>query len=351
MLHTTKRKTKNKIYHDYRCQQICKKLNRYSKEKSTIFYKTNGPHRLTLHAPTRLNIFDATEEALKFFAEVSSAILKCGVHSFLYFDLSQVESITPDAIMYLIAIIKNTKRIRTLGITCQGNMPINKDARALFQEVGFYKFVSSSCRYNVAENKKYMKIQNGILADSVLAGNFCDFTNTNNGETFIYTKSLYTMIVELMTNTHQHAYQDNSENKIKWAMYYNWYIYAQNVEGEIQFIFLDTGIGIPNTVSKRRREKLKDSFGRVKESVYLQSALTGDYARTETGLPHRGKGLPGIYEDCKKGAIQNLKIISGQAKCVVGPDGSVISEDMASSFRGTLFTWKLTNKGGNYDCN
>ncbi len=336
-----RRVQKNKVFHDKRCQRLCRRRNAWGKEAHKTCYRPSKCKKFLLQAPKELDLFDSTGDSLKFFSEVSSTILQCGVHCSIYFDLSKIEIISPDAIMYLIAIINNTKRIWVYGINCEGNMPENVKARSLFQEVGFYRYFSSTYNHNVVENNKYMKIQNGINADATLASNFCDFVHSNNNKTCKDTKNLYTMIVELMTNTHQHAYQDYGDSQPHCTMKSNWYLYAQDFPDSIRFIFLDTGLGIPKTVAKRWKEIFGEKIGIAYDSTYLESVLTGKYTRTETKLAHRGKGLPGIYDNCKTEAIYNLKIISGKAICGVDSDSIIHTKDIPSTFQGTLFSWEI----------
>ena len=162
-------------------------------------------------------------------------------------------------------------------------------------------------------------------------------------QTVLSTKRLYPMIIELMTNTHQHAY-DTQEAQ---TMMGNWYIFAQDTGTAIHFVFLDTGLGIPKTVLKRFYEKIKD-FAFRNDAVYLKSALQGTFI-SETKQGHRGKGLPGIYEDACNLSIMGLSIISGQGKCTVKENGGIETENFDQTFEGTLFTWDILKEEVLYD--
>ncbi|MBR5023413.1 MAG: hypothetical protein IKY18_09570 [Oscillospiraceae bacterium] len=336
-----KRKNKNKIFHDSRCRKLCfSKRNPRSKKKNPN-YKAGKSNRLIVCAPRELCLFDSTDTTLNFFDDVIEKIKQCGPRYTLYFDLSQVEVITPDAVMYLIAIINNTKKVRVFEIACEGNMPKNQAARAVFQDVGFFKFVSAPYARKLNDSNGFMKIHNGTDADNILAGAFCEFVHNNCNKDYTSTKRLYPMIIELMTNTHQHAYHLPYELDGHLEMYSNWYIFAQDLGSAVHFVFLDTGSGIPSTVSRKLREKVSDILSVNNDAVYLESALKGDYSRSETKLAYRGKGLPGIYEDCKNNQICNLKIISCRAKCLVNNDGLITAQNMSSYFEGTLFSWDI----------
>jgi hypothetical protein len=141
------------------------------------------------------------------------------------------------------------------------------------------------------------------------------------------------MIIELMTNTKQHAYNDT---KRKFTTT-DWYVFARHdiESNSVRFIFLDTGEGIPSTVKKTFRETLP-IIGKS-ETSYIQSALEGELLRTRTGKTYRGKGLPKIYSFYKEGIIKDLTIISNY-----GYFGSKRSNDINQKLNGTLFYWELS---------
>lgn len=185
-----------------------------------------------------------------------------------------------------------------------------------------------------------MKISTGRDADPELASSFCDFVHESCGITNRDTKRLYPMIIELMTNTHQHAYGTYGEKQL---MIGNWYFFAQDTGSKIHFVFLDTGVGIPKTVAKKFGERIKELLLVQDDASYLLSTLKGDF-RSETKQEHRGKGLPGIYEDALNRSISDLSIISGRGKCTLDEKYEISAERLPLSFEGTLFTWNICKK-------
>lgn len=339
-----KNKVKRKRYHDAKCRKELRLRTRYRSWgrrfglMNAVPISDSQNHRgvlFRLQAPERLDIFNDTENALAFFSRVLTSIEKCHFKDTLYFDLSQVEVITPDAIMYIIAIIKNARRIRMLNIGCAGNMPASEEARETIKQSGFFSFVSSTPLLRIETNNRYMKIANGKDVKNELAGSFCDFVHASCRASRLDTKRLYPMIVELMTNTSQHAYS-SAETTI---MQNNWYIFAQNTEDTVRFVFLDTGVGIPQTVTKKFREKIRGLLVQ-NDANYLKSTLQGEF-RTETKQEHRGKGIPGIYEDACNHAVFELSIISGQGKCEVHDNGDIEATSLKQTFEGTLFAWDI----------
>ena len=117
----------------------------------------------------------------------------------------------------------------------------------------------------------------------------------------------------------------------------NWYLYAADLENRIKLVFLDTGSGIAETVNRKFGEKLKDAVSkRTEDNVYIESALRGDYLRSETGEENRGNGLPTIYKYAKSKEISKFRIHSGKAICKIRDTGKIDSKDLKDSLFGTL---------------
>ena len=125
-------------------------------------------------------------------------------------------------------------------------------------------------------------------------------------------------------------------------MYSNWYVYAESHDKSIQFIFLDTGVGIPKTIKKSVLERTRDFF-RENDAEYIASTLRGEF-RTVTREDNRGKGLPEIYANIGNGAILSLSILSGRGMCNVSSDGRISECAIGTEFPGTMFIWDISKE-------
>lgn len=83
------------------------------------------------------------------------------------------------------------------------------------------------------------------------------------------------MFTELMTNTKDHAYNNNSN-----LFDYSWYIFVHYEDNKISYIFMDNGIGIPTSVKKNFWDKIKN-YIIGNQYKYIETALQGKL-RTET---------------------------------------------------------------------
>ena len=293
--------------------------------------KIVGKNRVV--APEKFGMLDNIDETLQFFKNIKDTINKLRVNDKIFFDLSKVQVVSADAIMYLIATIKNTKRIKMFKIRCSGNAPINPEARRKFEQSGFFDYVSSSVKTS-STYADHIKITGGNEAAPTLAGEICDFVHSLTDMNIVDTKFLFPMIIELMTNTKQHAY-----NTINNSMENNWYIYVEDRGETLKFVFLDTGVGIPRTIRTKFAEKLS-SILLNNDAYFIASALRGEF-RSETKLEYRGKGLPEIYDRITTAKIENFAIVSGQGKCVVNESGEIVEYPLKNALNGTLLSWNL----------
>ena len=333
---------KQKMWHDAHSKKKLKLKTKYNKKRKNCRYQSkynlnrnHSPHILI--APRILNVIENCEETLKFFADAEETIKKCKLNDKIYFNLKNIEIISVDAIMYLIAMICNYRRIRALRIVCEGNFPQNDKAKEVIEKSGFYRFVSTGKSYKNVKTDKTIQITSGKEADPQTASKVCDFIASSLPCTLIATKKLYAMIIELMTNTKQHAY--NNTEKV---MDDKWYFFAENIEtGKVKFVFLDTGVGIPKTVKKKFWESISSAF-RNDDAKLIAAALSNEYNRSETKKLYRGKGLPGIYDNSVTRYISDLIIVSGQGMCVVDKYGVISTRRITSKLLGTMFCWTIS---------
>ncbi len=339
-----KRKQRNKEWREARARKLIRLKHRnkykrhihssYVSEKRRICENKRAGDTYTLRVPEVFSLFSGTNQTVAFFEEVINMFSVCQPQKIVFFDFSGVQVITVDAVMYFIALMKNTRRVYNACIECRGNLPQEKEARKVIEEVGFYDYLFPVGNTGNIDNRKYVRISHGDDADGELAGSICDFVNNALDKDLTHTKRLYPMIVELMTNTHQHAYDKN-----KSFMNCHWYIFAQELDSEVQFVFLDTGLGIPRTVYKHFTERAK-SLLLSRDEQFLASVLKGDF-RTETQQKYRGKGLPGIYEDVCNHSLTDFSVISGKGQCNVKSDGTIEKIALQRNFIGTLFKWTI----------
>lgn len=282
-------------------------------------------------APKNLSIIENHDETLEYFIGLLGKVRLRSYFHVIFCDLSQIELLTIDAVMYLIAIIMNLRGDKTNKTQVGGNAPKRHTPQKLFRESGFYNYVvSKSARYIRPENGRIFQIKTGINVNNDVLDELRDFVMFSCGvkESRPIFMDIYRILGEMMSNTQEHAYNDGK--------YLNrWYIFVENSQSIIKFVFLDTGDGIPNTIRKKILEQLT-----AKDYDYIFSALKGDECRSETGEPHRGTGLPYMYAMCQQGKFVRFRLESGNGVFLY-ESGVTKVFSTNSNIAGTLFYWEM----------
>ena len=139
----------------------------------TKYDANSNSHRLV--APAVLSIDRNPSETLEYFSAALHTASSCLPKQSIYFDLKAIEYISADAIMYIIALVNNVKRVNRLRIRCEGNLPEASSARSVIEDVGFYEYVSGLKPTREEDSAKRFKITSGKDVDGAVIGKICDF--------------------------------------------------------------------------------------------------------------------------------------------------------------------------------
>lgn len=288
-----------------------------------------SPKYSSFKAPKVFSFIRNISETNVFFNQVIDQLNLHKYNQTINLDMTEVKTVTTDALMYMLAVIRNLKLKSAFKAKFTGTGPIDKEASRIFLESGFLNYTQSADSFFKPRSKK-IQILSGKKVSVDVARNICDFVNDLHGADYKSSKTLYKIIIELMTNTVQHAYNKGTKKQLKKN---EWYIFVAQIDEKIALTFLDTGSGIPTTVAKKTfMEKVK----LANDSDLIASALKGEW-RSETLDDNRGKGLPLIYDSVKKECLKDLRIISERGLCHIS-DG-ILNHDVSLSKKvyGTIF--------------
>lgn len=296
---------------------------------------TNNVKEYKAEAPIIFSFIDNTDETAQMFVGLINEITKGTFKRRFFFDSSNVEIVTVDVLVYIIAVMRNMKFNQIKQYIFAGNLPINERAKRVFEESGFYKYVQSkSCQ--LPPNNEKMQIVSGKKTDSVTASLICHFVMDKLGKNMVYTQFLYKTIIELMSNTVHHAYHDREE-----LMNPCWYLYAEYNDGKISFIFVDTGLGIATTVRKDILERIKL---KANDADLLESAFAGEF-RTETKKHNRGLGLPALKQYVLEKKFSAFSVLSGSGSYKYNGNINEFEKDSFNNkIYGTIYVFEIEEK-------
>jgi len=137
-----------------------------------------------------------------------------------------------------------------------------------------------------------------------------------------------------MSNTHNHATGMREQHGAE--MWYST-VYGNADNGSVSYSFLDTGVGIFRSARLYSLKKLYNKLFRGEDHRHILKDILLGRVASRTGLPFRGKGLPGIYKSFRSGRIKSLIIVSNDVYADVGNDDYRV---LRMQFPGTLLYWE-----------
>lgn len=335
---------KRELYKKERKQKNIKRKIKYVKHK---YIKINNnkeykkPKKITV--PKKFSFIENTNESLKFFDDFFNYIDE-GYEKF-NFIMTDVEDLGIETLLYMISIDKILKSDNK-NIKIKISMPKVESIKYKMYLSGFAKYFTQNLKYDIDE-KTIFSIKDGMstkqnnINEEDVCGDAVDFVKSLVAEDKYknYIRALYNALVELMQNTHDHAY-DEEEEIDEDNTRRTWYLFAVQLTNGIAFYFFDNGKGITKTARKSIIEK---AFGKIslEQCKILESTLNGEY-RSVTNLPNRNKGLPQINELLKNNDIMSSIILTNKVVNYYDLKSKTnMFKKIDYNFKGSLFVWIL----------
>lgn len=270
------------------------------------------------------------ENTIKFFHEFGEE-LKNTKYSNVEIDSSEVEMVSPDALIYLMVMIKN------YGFSNQhnfrGNLPKNKEPKQVYLECGFLDYFENNVNSSI-DNPEKLRVIKGDETESDKSPIVIEFIADKQKRTIKELISVQKVFIEMMSNVVYHAYKSKDYIKNK-----DWYIYAEHIEDYVRVIFVDTGIGIAQTVRKKIQERLF-KFMKPTDAKLMESAFEGKFNRTQTNESYRGNGLKTIRKLAQESLFVNFRVISGRGQCDI-KEKYIITKDYNYNVNGTIYIFDI----------
>ncbi len=298
-------------------------------------------------APEIFSFIENPIQTIEFFDKILSYISVIRKNKKeIFFDISSIQRLTIDALMYLIAIVNNISENYKLKYSFSGNFPQNEKVMRLLKESGFLNYVKTNKPIINKKVNENIQIRNGYNSNTDTVKSIIDFLVEKSSLKITEFSDLYEICIELMSNTFHHAYNNNS------ILAKVWYLFVEREGNIVKLSFIDVGNGITNTIRKKFSERIK-LLGLTEDSKYIMSALKGEF-RSRTNLKYRNKGLPTVYKYAKKEEVRRLEIISEKGIYKINENGEELLEDLETPLQGTLYYWEIDLnrlEGDKYDRN
>lgn len=251
-------------------------------------------------------------------------------------DFRRVTHLTPDAAALLIA--KSRERRLHEMTRVRVSKPMDEAARKIWNDSGLTEVFSSSETDKLPDLRGKIIMKSQVKVDSEAALFLREFA-----EKYLRLEedtdwlSIQTILLEAMANTVNHS-EGAGRNQTRPSKE-PWYaaVYCDEASSRVKFTFLDTGVGILESLRKKppAREAL---LMKVNPSSSVLRKVMEGVLTSSTGLKHRGEGLP---------EIRTIALFEGQVDRLVIITNDVyadIVENQYSSlpvhFHGTVLYWE-----------
>ncbi len=334
------RQIRRRVKFDRRARHARKKKTRLLHRPPRSRPRRSGQKELSLPAPKELSLTKKPSETLEY-CEVLRKNLN-GRGNRIFLDLGNVEYFTSDALLLIRAILLSPRaQNRYVG----GNLPGDPIVASEFKASGFFHgFEQPPSGLPPARGLMLNKSEDTVIAR--MAGELVDFAKEHVVMTRECKNACFQTLVEVMTNTHDHAGNRTFIKKMQLGKRLKWFVCVYCLEGTAYFTFADLGIGILNSAPARtflqRSGASISSYGRIR---LLKEAFEGRIGSV-TGNPGRGLGLPRMKQDAEKGRLSDLIVLTSD---VVGSVSDLNFRAISQPLRGTLFHWCSRPKELNYE--
>lgn len=306
------------------------RLKKWLVHQSTFYYKPNSyipPHNLP--APKDLSFLEQTDKMLDYLNDAREYLKH---HQPVTFDISQVESMTPDSIPILISHITNPNyNYRT---PVYGNAPLNPDLKRLFKESGFYDHVRTK-RKNRGQASDLMHKESNFKVKPEIAGRATRLAVKDGIYCEDEIEALYNIFIELMSNTHHHA------NVLRFGLSKWWlYVCPNKITNTTSICFLDLGVGIFNSIIIREYfRRIGKKLRLINNIDFIDDLISGKIgSRVEADNEIRGKGIPQISENAQLPFFQKFCFITNNVKVDMKSGQKV---KLKNNFHGTFYYIEL----------
>ena len=295
-------------------------------------------------APLHLSLLDNPEETIRYCEDVGRRASKPNAEVFL--DFSDVFKFTTDALLLVRAIMDkhDKKGVVRHPAVFSGNLPTNQKVAAEFKGTGFFRGFAKPPK-NLPEPKGFMLKESKDVVNATTAAALSRFAVKNVKISPRAAIASSRNLIELMTNTHEHAKRRRANGRHKAPQPSTmWFASVYCREGVAYFNFIDLGVGIMGSAPvKDLKLRVMRFLGSDISNPDLLTKVFNGEAGSSTRKPWRGQGLPRMKRDATAGDLVRLSVLTSD---VIGAVDGLEFGSIGESFHGTAFRWQVRQKGG-----
>lgn len=258
-------------------------------------------------------------------------------------DLSNVKFADLVSVSVVISMMMDARLDESGSLKHLSVIPPSKSSAAyeIFNRAQFRQTVT---RKGISDHNYFMSRRNTVINKKYLDDIIFHTKNFFGDDAYI--KDLNGLLVEIFSNTNNHASPMSATNKIPWFIS----IYEGDCN-KLEFCVVDLGVGIYESLKmgggidasgvKTDRDPVDELYDN-RQSEYLRKSIpVGVYSTT--GEPYRGKGLKTIYDTVSTSTIfRKCVIITNRARVDLRNIDRVTSNyDYDSKFEGTIIYWTM----------
>lgn len=255
-----------------------------------------------------------------------------------YLDLARVDSLSPDTVQLLHSTMKDP---RLPSAPSHGNVPMETSAARLLMSSGFFDDVEvpPAGLKDVTPSGR-MKQRTSTKVEPETANELVRLAETTLGK-LVCRQASYRTLSEAMNNTRHHASSPlgrSSEasgpkkHEAWWAS-----VYCDRKRGIATFTMIDNGIGVVESIKRRRLIHLFHALGLRSEAEIVEGLFRRGVIGSRTKQSNRNQGLPFMLQDLEEGRIRNLVFITNGVMLEVG---TWRSTPLERAFSGTIVRWE-----------
>lgn len=261
----------------------------------------------------------------------------------IWVDFTSADIAEPAAALYIAAEMDRARVLTGRKLTLLDAGDWSPEVLDFMYQLGLFDLLEliSAPAHSKIGNVIVRKMERHVGIAPVAAEKFRDALAAMIGKSLPQHLATYGAIMEAVANVKDHAYIRPDAENTKVLRDAWWVSASYEIEQKLlQIVFLDQGIGVPQTLPQTVMEILKSiiPFKGDTHSARIQAAL--QYGRSSTGKVGRGRGFGDMMELVDAKSTNWLRVLSGKGECVY-EDGNLTTREHSVPIAGTLVQWTL----------